>query len=124
MKEQLKEITPFYWMTEPKLTHKENNVKEFVNLVNLDILFQNLKGEIMFWGNSVLPQHLMFFVICHKTHTCPVCGEVNCKRDHTSPTPDPGEGGDHGVGEPLRRLLVNIADRQIVRESVWQILKE
>ena len=79
-----------------------SDVKEFVNLVNLDILFQNLKGEIMFWGNSVLPQHLMFFVICHKTHTCPVCGEVNCNRNHTSPDPDPdpdpGEGGDHGGG--------------------------
>ena len=76
-----------------------SDVKEFVNL---DILFQNLKGEIMFWGNSVLPQHLMFFVICHKTHTCPVCGEVNCNRNHTSPDPDPdpdpGEGGDHGGG--------------------------
>lgn len=31
MNEQLEQITPFYWMNEPKLTHKESNVKEFVN---------------------------------------------------------------------------------------------
>ena len=76
--------------------------EEFVNLVNLDVLFTNLKGEITMWGNSVLPNHLTFFVTCHKTHTCPVCGEVNCNRNHTSPDPDPdpdpGEGGDHGGG--------------------------
>lgn len=79
-----------------------SDVEEFVNLVNLDVLFTNLKGEITMWGNSVLPNHLTFFVTCHKTHTCPVCGEVNCNRNHTSPDPDPdpdpGEGGDHGGG--------------------------
>ena len=79
-----------------------SDVEEFVNLVNLDVLFTNLKGEITMWGNSVLPNHLTFFVTCHKTHTCPVCGEVNCNRNHTSPDPDPdpdpGAGGDHGGG--------------------------
>ena len=77
-----------------------SDVKELLNLVNLDILFANLKSEISFWGNSILPNHLTFFVTCHKTHTCPVCGETNCNRNHTSPDPDPnpGEGEEHGSG--------------------------
>lgn len=31
MKEETKKFSPFYWMTEPKITQKESNVKEFVN---------------------------------------------------------------------------------------------
>lgn len=81
------------------------DVKELVNLPDLDVLFANLKGDITWWGNSELPHHLSFFVTCNKTHICPVCGEKNCTRNHTSPDPDPdpnpgggSEGGDHWGG--------------------------
>lgn len=31
MKAESKKVTPFYWMKEPETTHKESNVREFVN---------------------------------------------------------------------------------------------
>lgn len=85
-----------------------SDVEEFVNLSNLDVLFANLKGDITWWGNSVLPHHLSYFVICRRTHTCPVCGEVNCDRDHDNvptdsiqPPPDPDDDKGGGTTPPV-----------------------